>query len=247
MGSKGFTSKTKRTFYCFFESVYSEKMENFEIDKKVLYAQHSHWENTFTRKLDMMGSEPSYSAKKAVKLFRKKGIKKILELGGGQGRDAIYFAQNGFYVYVLDFSKTGLDLIKQKAKQLKLQNITTLQHDVRNALPFKNESIEGCYSHMLYCMALTTGELEFISEEIKRVLKPGGLNIYTVRNIDDSHYRKGIHRGEDMYESQGFIVHFFNKEKVEHLAKGYEIESADKFEEGKLPRKLFLVVLSKKS
>lgn len=218
-----------------------------EIDKKVLHAQHSHWEDTFSRKPDMLGSEPSYSAKKAVEFFGERGINKLLDLGGGQGRDAIYFAQNGFQVTVVDFSRTGLDLIEHKAKQLKLsQNITTLQHDVRNTLPFENESFDGCYSHMLYCMALTTRELELLSDEIRRVLKPTGVNIYTVRNTDDAHYRQGIHRGEDMYESQGFIVHFFNKEKIEHLAKRYEIVSIDSFEEGKLPRKLFLVILRKK-
>ena len=218
-----------------------------EIDKKVLHAQHSHWEDIFSRKPDMLGSEPSYSAKKAVELFRKKGVKKILELGGGSGRDAIYFAQNGFHVYVLDFSNTGLDLIKQKAKQFKLsENIITLQHDVREAFPFEDESFDGCYSHMLYCMALTTKELEFLSDEIKRVLKLGGLNIYTVRNTNDSHYRQGTHRGEDMYENQGFIVHFFNKEKIEHLTNGFDIINIERFEEGKLPRKLFFVVLGRK-
>lgn len=217
-----------------------------EIDEKVLDAQHPYWEDTFSRKPDMLGSEPSYSAKKAVELFRKKGAKKILELGGGSGRDAIYFAENGFHVYVLDFSNTGLDVIKQKARELNLsENITTLQHDVRKALSLESESFDGCYSHMLYCMALTTKELEFLSDEIRRVLKPGGLNIYTVRNTDDSHYRQGIYRGEDMYENQGFIVHFFNKEKINHLAKGFDIINIERFEEGKLPRKLFFVVLCK--
>lgn len=218
-----------------------------EMDKKVLDAQHPHWEDTFSRKPEIFGSEPSYSAKKAVELFRKKGVEKILELGGGYGRDAIYFAENGFHVYILDFSNTCLDLIKQKARELKIsENITTLQHDVRDALPFEGESFDGCYSHMLYCMALTTKELEFLSDEIRRVLKPGSLNIYTVRNTDDAHYRQGVHRGEDMYENQGFIVHFFNKEKIEYLAKGFDIINIERFEEGKLPRKLFLVVLSKK-
>lgn len=95
-------------------------------------------------------------------------------------------------------------------------------------------------------MALTTHELEFLSQEVRRVLKPNGINIYTVRHTRDAHYGTGIHRGEDMYEVGGFIVHFFTKEKVEHLAKGYEIVSIDEFEEGGLPRKLFRVTLKKK-
>lgn len=95
-------------------------------------------------------------------------------------------------------------------------------------------------------MALTTSELEFLSDEVRRVLKPGGLNIYTVRHTGDPHYGTGIHRGEGMYEVDGFIVHFFSKEKVQHLAKGYEIVGVDEFEEGGLPRKLFRVTLRKK-
>ena len=49
-----------------------------------------------------------------------------------------------------------------------------------------------------------------------------------------------------MYEVDGFIVHFFNREKIEYLAEGYEILDIHEFEEGELPRRLFLVVLRKK-
>lgn len=46
------------------------------------------------------------------------------------------------------------------------------------------------------------------SEEIGRILRPGGINIYTVRHTIDSDYKTRIHRGEDMYEVGGFIVPF---------------------------------------
>ena len=54
-------------------------------------------------------------------------------------------------------------------------SVITVRHDVRQPLPFDDNSLDGCYSHMLYCMALTTTELEFLAEEVRRVLKPGGL------------------------------------------------------------------------
>ena len=57
---------------------------------------------------------------------------------------------------------------------------------------------------MLYCMALTSKEIERLNNEIHRVLKPGGINIYTVRHTKDGDFQKGIHRGEDIYENDGF-------------------------------------------
>ena len=113
--------------------------------------------------------------------------------------------------------------------------------DVRKKLPFEDNSIEACFSHMLYCMALSNYDLENLNNEICRVLKPGAINIYTVRHTEDEDYRNGIYRGKDLYENDGFIVHFFSKEKINRLSKGFEILDIEKFEEGKFPRKLFIV------
>jgi hypothetical protein len=63
--------------------------------------------------------------------------------------------------------------------------------------------------------------------------------------VGDPDYGKGIHRGEEIYEVNSFVVHFFSREKVFSLARGWEIRSIDEFEEGRLPRKLFRVTLRK--
>jgi SAM-dependent methyltransferase len=221
--------------------------KNEGIVKEVLNGQHRHWENMLSNRPEMFGTEPSDPAQKAAELFKKEGKTKILELGGGQGRDTIFFAQNGFQVTVLDYCESGVEAITQKAKSGGFsQFITPLCHDARKPLPFDDETFDACYSHMLYCMALTTAELEFLSDEIRRVLKPNGLNIYTVRNTKDPHFQTGIHQGEEIYEIGGFVIHFFSKEKVEHLARGFEIVGIDEFEEGGLPRRLFRVTLRKK-
>ncbi len=215
--------------------------------KKILDAQGRQWQETFVRNPDMFGALPSDPARIAAEMFKKENKTVILELGGGQGRDTIFFAKNGIHITVLDYSESAVGAITDKARKLGLSGyITVLQHDVRAALPFEDESMDGCYSHMLYCMALKTAELEFLSREVRRILRPRGLHIYTVRHTKDPDFGKGIHRGEDMYEVGGFIVHFFSREKVERLAEGFEILRIDEFEEGELPRKLFLVTLRKK-
>lgn len=215
--------------------------------KDIIAKQQPHWEKVFSNTCSRFGDNPSYPARKAAAIFEKEGKKKILELGSGQGRDTFFFAGKGFSVYALDYTESGLNAIKEKTEKSGLENyITPLRHDVREPLPFEDETFDACYSHMLYCMALTSTELEFLCKEIKRVLKPNGINIYTARHTGDIQYGTGIHRGEDMYEiAGGFIVHFFNKEKVEQLAKGYRSFEIEEFEEGELPRKLYMVTMHK--
>jgi SAM-dependent methyltransferase len=216
------------------------------LDKKILDQQSQHWEKNFSNKPEMFGLEPSIPAKKSLELFKKQNITKIIEPGAGLGRDTIFFAQNSIHVKVLDYSLSGINVINKKAEKLNLSNfISTKIFDVREKLPFEDNSVDACFSHMLYCMALTNNDLENLNNEIHRILKPKGINIYTVRHTNDGDFKKGIHIGENLYENDGFIVHFFSKDKVKSLLKGFENISIDEFEEGGFPRKLYFVVNKK--
>jgi SAM-dependent methyltransferase len=212
------------------------------LNQKKLDQQSQYWEASFSSKPEMFGLEPSIAAVKALISFKEQNIKNIVEFGAGLGRDSIYFAQNSINVQALDYSRTAIESINNKAKKLNLAEfIKPKFFDVRKKLPFENNTIDGCFSHMLYCMALSNSDLENLNNEICRILKPGAINIYTVRHTDDGDYKNGIHRGENLYENDGFIIHFFSKDKVNQLSKGFKVLDIEKFEEGKFPRRLFLV------
>ena len=215
------------------------------MDKKVLNQQSQHWEKNFSNKPEMFGLEASEPAKKSLKIFQENNINTIIELGAGLGRDSIYFSINNLSVTSLDYSQSGINIINKKINKDKLKNIKTKVFDIRQKLPFEDNSIDGCFSHMLYCMALSNQNLFNLNKEICRILKPDGLNIYTVRNEHDGDYKNGIHRGEDMYENDGFIVHFFNKTKINQLTDGFKNIKIESFEEGTFPRKLYFVVNKK--
>lgn len=218
-----------------------------ETDRSVLNGQQGHWQRMFVQYTQMFGNEPSYAAMRAGDLFKARGARRVLELGSGQGRDTIFFAEQGFEVCALDYSGEGLHAVTKEARAHNVSPlIGTIVHDVRQPLPFDDGTFDACYSHMLYCMALTVPELEDLSGEVRRVLQPGGLNIYTVRNTNDPHYRTGTNRGDDTWEiAGGFIVHFFDREMVKRLAKGYEIIDIEEFDETRLPKRLYLVTLKK--
>jgi SAM-dependent methyltransferase len=209
-----------------------------------LDAQRQHWERALTERADRFGIEASDPARAAADLFRREGAKKILELGAGQGRDTLFFAAEGFNVDALDYADSGLTAIRAKAAAARLdERIEATKHDVRQPLPFADGSFDACFSHMLYCMALTERELHSLAAEVKRVLRPRGLNVYTARTTSDPDYGEGEHRGEKLYELAGFVVHFFDRELVERLANGFAIVGIDEFEEGALPRRLYRVTL----
>ena len=215
-----------------------------ETEKPVLDAQQRHWQATFAARPEMFGREASEPARRSTNEFERAGLRRVLELGGGQGRDSLFFAAEGFEVHVLEYARAGVDAIRRKAAEAGIgARLSASQHDVRVALPFPDASFDACFSHMLLCMAFTTAELVAVMAEVHRVLPPGGLVVYTVRHTGDADYRQGIHRGEDLYESQGFIVHFFDRAKVDLLARGFEIVSVEEFEEGKLPRRLYRVTM----
>ena len=73
----------------------------------------------------------------------------------------------------LDYSENGIKVINEKIKKENLtSSISTLKFDIREDLPFESNSVDACYSHMLYCMALTQKDLDKLNSEIYRILKP---------------------------------------------------------------------------
>ncbi|WP_242433815.1 methyltransferase domain-containing protein [Streptomyces sp. CB01580] len=208
-------------------------------------AQREHWQRTYGSHPGMYGQEPSLPARHAAGVFREAGAVDVLELGAGHGRDALYFAREGFTVRALDFSAIGLEQLRADADHQGVGGrVTTAVHDVRDPLPLADASVDAVFAHMLLCMALSTEEIHAVAGEVRRVLRPGGVFVYTVRHTGDAHYASGEALGDDIYEHDGFAVHFFSRGLVDALAEGWTLNEVHAFEEGELPRRLWRVTQS---
>ncbi|MFD7260081.1 class I SAM-dependent methyltransferase [Streptomyces sp. NPDC059874] len=204
--------------------------------------QREHWEQTYGEHPGMYGEEPSAPAVHAAAVFRAAGAREVLELGAGHGRDALYFAREGFSVLASDFSLVGLEQLREAAAaQGVTERVTTAVHDVREPLPLADASVDAVFAHMLLCMALSTKEIHALVAEVRRVLRPGGAFVYTVRHTGDAHYRAGTGHGDDIWEHGGFAVHFFPRDLVDALAEEWNLDEVHAFEEGGLPRRLWRV------
>jgi SAM-dependent methyltransferase len=202
-------------------------------------AQREHWQATFDANPDMYGTDPSQPGAYATELFNRKHVREVLELGAGQGRDTLALLRAGLQVTALDYAPQALASLHQAAAAAGLaERLVTIVHDVRRPLPLPDASVDAVYSHMLFNMALSTAQLLTLTAEVRRVLRPGGLHVYTVRHTGDAHYGIGKDHGDGMFESGGFTVHFFDRPLVERLAGGYTMLDLTRFEEGDLPRRL---------
>jgi SAM-dependent methyltransferase len=208
--------------------------------------QQAHWDATLAANEEMFGRTPSQAARGALAEFTDRAVGRLLELGAGQGRDTFAFGAAGIEVVAVDFARSGVEAITARAAH-ESAPVAALQHDVRRPLPFADGSFDACYSHMLFCMALSTAELVALTGEVGRVVRPGGSVVYTVRHTGDAHYGAGRSLGDDLYENGGFVVHFFERELVDHLAgRDFELISVDEFEEGELPRRLWSVTMRRR-
>ena len=211
--------------------------------------QRAHWDSVFGDAGNYFGEGPSEFGKNALEIFRGMGARDVLELGCGQGRDSCLFASEGFNVTALDYSETGICQMRTRISDLCLSpRVHCMVRDARSGIPLPDASVDAVYSHMFFTMELREEELQFIMDECRRVLRPGGVNLYSVRNDHDPHFRKGLHRGEDMWQSPaGFVVHFFTEEKVRRLARGYDVMRIREFDDPakQYTRRLYEVLLRK--
>jgi SAM-dependent methyltransferase len=202
------------------------------------------WDKIYSDASAFFGEDPSDFAQKCYSYFKKYGVKRILELGCGQGRDTIFFASNGFHVHAIDASKVAIENINQKKGQ---KNISLdLRHfKARQALPYDSSYFDAVYSHMFYNMRFTDEELRSLFKESNRVLKNNGLLYFSVRSDKDVLYNKGKKIDNNIYEINGFQIRFFTKRQIQSFLENYfEIKNIEgSYEE---PVNLYFVFCRKK-
>lgn len=165
-------------------------------------------------------SKPSIFAEEAIKYFSKVG--KVLDLGAGVGQDSIYFTQKGYEVTATDLDTTKL----QENFSEKNLSIYTQKVDLRETLPFEDDSYDVVYAHLSlhYFDKHTT---EKIFADIFRVLKPGGILAFFTNSTDDPEYNTGKRLEADYFEIDGVPKRYLNVKTAKEFAKNFEVIIAD--------------------
>lgn len=136
------------------------------------------WDNTTETRWQEPAQEVYYLAER----WRSQGRTRLLDLGCGIGRHALFFAQRGFAVDAFDLSESGLAALDQAAQE-KQVSVRTQVGDMLS-LPYASEGFDCLVAfHAIY--HTNKVGVEQVMAEIRRVLVAGGeifLTFNSVRN-----------------------------------------------------------------
>jgi len=122
------------------------------------------------------GKLPSQACYRVLQLLPPARPLRLLDIGCGEGRNAVFFARNGYHVTAFDTSGKGVD----KVKQLAAGAGVSVEAFVANVNEFRlTESFDVLFS---------TGVLQYVPPERRQELFanyrehtcPGGLNAFSV-------------------------------------------------------------------
>ncbi len=105
------------------------------------------WDKVYSHDPSFFGEEPSSFAVLCHKEFERYNIKRILELGCGQGRDTLFFASRGIEAYTIDSSKVAVDTLSKISVEKNLA-IHATTFEAQSNLPFDDNYFDAAYSHM---------------------------------------------------------------------------------------------------
>lgn len=159
----------------------------------------------------------------AIPAFRRCKFHRVLDLGCGTGRHAIYLAKCNFKVVGVDVSESALRLAKKWARREKLDDIDFLQAAMRD-MPFGNSQFDAVISVSVIHHALRK-DIDETVNEIHRILRKNGVFLANLASVSDPRYGVGVmmepstFRTSEAYEQKRFeeLHHYFAENEVAEL------------------------------
>ena len=99
-----------------------------------------------------------------------------------------------------------------------------MAYNANEGILFDNSYFDAVYSHMFFNMRFTDAQLKYLFFEVNRVLKNGGLNLFSVRSNNDAMYKKGTEVEKNIYDINGFQIRFFTKSDLKNISLSNDFE-----------------------
>lgn len=195
------------------------------------------WNKAFKKKGKIF-LEPQEDMQRIVKLFKERGVKKILDLGCGSGRHTVFLTKSGFGVFGIDVAKDGVDIAKKWLKEEGKKTADLRVGDIYKKLPYESSFFDALIS----TQTLHHNKIENIRKlvkEIERILKLHGLLFVTVaKHMTNKQTKETLKAGERLWkmkkianrtimplegDEKGLIHYFFDEKLLRKEFKNFKI------------------------
>jgi len=179
------------------------------------------WDKIHEEKWNKVNEEPDPEVVTLIPILMRNGVKDVLDLGSGAGRNSLYMAKNAFNVSALDISEVALERLKEKDPSIERV------HGAMTLLPLDDDSFDFVLCTRVIQHGLMN-EIKTAAAEIKRVLRPGGLVFIIVPSTKDPAWSTGreIEKNTrvDIDRPDGNMPHhFFTKQDFDDVFPDFEI------------------------
>ena len=184
---------------------YQEKNKSIDIDNNVAdeinyyTAYEKRYSQVYNEKMMWSSNQPTPDV---INFFNEYNISKnnkVLDLGCGEGRDAIYFLDKGYNVFAVDYSKTVIEMcnkITQNKYKDKFRNFDLIKDKME-------EKFDFIYSVAVLHLFITKEHRDTFLTFIKEHLKENGRCLLCVLGDGVESYSSNI---EDSFKNVNRIV-----------------------------------------
>ncbi|MEA3319540.1 MAG: class I SAM-dependent methyltransferase [Bacillota bacterium] len=181
------------------------------------------WDSMYSKVESLWGTAPKDTLVQYIDLIPKEG--KILDLGIGEGRNALFLASKGFIVDGVDISKTAVERCLKNAKEANLD----INAEVGDLMEYKIE--QNSYSLIILSNVLNflrDDEIGIIINKVRDGLKNNGLIYIDAFDVNDPMIERYQKKFEEVSKNTFYrpkldtYIHFFTKEELEQIFINYK-------------------------
>lgn len=145
-------------------------LDNNPIDEEIVY------NNRYKNNDYFWGIEPNHSCYEIMKYLPPIKPYRVLDVGCGEGKDAVFFAKNGYNVTAFDITSKGIEKTKKLADANKV-NVNTFVANINEFTP--QEEYDIVFSSSVLHLVHKNIRVEFLNKLIANT-KNGGIHMIQV-------------------------------------------------------------------
>lgn len=163
----------------------------------------NYWDSRYRKENKIWGESPSRTARRALELFRRNNIRKLLVPGSGYGRNTRLFSAAGLEVTGVEVSTVASELAREFDPLSKCYCASVLD------MSFLNDIYDAVYCFNTLHLFRENDRKKCISQCLEKTVG-GGLLYFTVFSENDPGFGKGQEVEENTFESKpGRPAHYF--------------------------------------